>query len=242
MQQESSTTPTLVASSALQEASTDLKSHWENVYETKADSQTSWFQEIPETSLELIEKFGSALDVSDANKTFIDVGCGNSHLSYEIIKREKVTFGEYFLIDISKAALERSRELMKALNGLERVSFIESNILKLDSVLKEEQIIDIWHDRATFHFLNSMEDQVQYLKIMCKLLKKGGYFLISTFSSNGGPTKCSGLPITQYDTGKWMKMFENVECKFELVESFEQVHTTPFNTTQNFLFCIFKKV
>ncbi|KAL9650954.1 hypothetical protein ABK040_015057 [Willaertia magna] len=223
----------------------DFKSHWENVYNTKQDSETSWFQEIPQTSLKLIEKYSTKIKEQDNNNnndlTFIDVGCGNSHLTYELLKK-KSNFSKYYMLDISKLALDRSKELMKNLEGLDKVSFIESNILTVDSILSENQIINIWHDRATFHFLNSVEEQERYLQNMCKLLKIGGYFLISTFSSNGGPIKCSGLPITQYSEEKWMETLEKLDCKFELVESFEEVHTTPFSTTQNFLFCVFKKL
>ena len=36
----------------------DRKSHWENVYNTRASDQVSWFQVVPTTSLALLEQVG----------------------------------------------------------------------------------------------------------------------------------------------------------------------------------------
>jgi hypothetical protein len=60
---------------------------------------------------------------------------------------------------------------------------------------------------------------------------------IGTFSENG-PTKCSGLDIKQYSeeklTTELKKGFEKIRCVTE-------DHITPFQTTQNFMFCSFKR-
>ena len=64
-----------------------------------------------------------------------------------------------------------------------------------------------------------------------------GYLTIGTFSENG-PTKCSGLDIKQYNeetlTNELNNGFNKIRCVTE-------DHLTPFNTTQNFLFCSFKR-
>jgi len=60
---------------------------------------------------------------------------------------------------------------------------------------------------------------------------------IGTFSDKG-PNKCSMLDVHQYT---------EEELQQQLTEGFEKLkcitedHTTPFNTTQNFLFCSFKR-
>ena len=50
------------------------KNHWENVYETKNSNEVSWTQEIPETSLELIQNAAA-----DKTSKIIDIGGGEGH-------------------------------------------------------------------------------------------------------------------------------------------------------------------
>lgn len=47
------------------------KSHWENIYENKAEAEYSWFQPYPHTSIELIEYFHLLKDAR-----IIDTGGG----------------------------------------------------------------------------------------------------------------------------------------------------------------------
>jgi hypothetical protein len=64
-----------------------------------------------------------------------------------------------------------------------------------------------------------------------------GFMTIGTFSENG-PTKCSGLPIKQYTEAT---LTEELKNGFDKIRCLMEDHTTPFNTTQNFLFCSFKR-
>lgn len=63
------------------------------------------------------------------------------------------------------------------------------------------------------------------------------YLLMSTFSKDG-PLKCSGLPITQYDIES---ISANFSFAFELIQQEKEIHTTPFNSTQAFIYALFKK-
>jgi hypothetical protein len=60
---------------------------------------------------------------------------------------------------------------------------------------------------------------------------------MATFSNNG-PLKCSGLEIKQYSIEDLVSLFQN---EFKIIDGFYRDHLTPFNTMQNFVFCIFKK-
>ena len=75
----------------------------------------------------------------------------------------------------------------------------------------------------------------KYIKIATEFVS--GYLIIGTFSQNG-PKKCSGLEIKQYNeeelTSELKKGFDKIQCVTE-------DHLTPSNTTQNFLFCSFKR-
>ena len=37
-----------------------MKSHWENIYDKKGDEEVSWYQEVPITSLELVNKYSAS--------------------------------------------------------------------------------------------------------------------------------------------------------------------------------------
>lgn len=201
-----------------------LKEHWENVYRTKdTTNEVSWYQSNPKTSLDLI----LATDV-DKDSNIIDIGGGDSNLVDKLIE---LGFANVFVLDISGKSLEKAKTRLGGKAKL--VTWIENDILTFDSGLR----FGIWHDRAAFHFLTKKRDIAHYVEIAGKHIKPGGYLIISTFSVNG-PKKCSGLDITQYSENSIKKTFAE---RFEHIKSFEEVHITPFNTKQNFIWSVFKK-
>lgn len=108
-----------------------------------------------------------------------------------------------------------------------QVNWIISNILDFSPT----QRYDIWHDRATFHFLTTEEDIETYIKIVKKSINQGDVIL-GPFSLDG-PSKCSGLPVKQYDQNSLAEVFKP---DFHLIEGFSVDHITPSNTIQNFIF------
>ena len=113
----------------------------------------------------------------------------------------------------------------------EKVTWISCDVTKF----KPEISYDLWHDRAAFHFLTSDQQIKKYQTIANTWVK--GYMVIGTFSTNG-PTKCSGLEIKQYNKELLQGVFKS---GFNIIESEQENHITPFNTSQNFIFCSFKK-
>ncbi|WP_428225602.1 class I SAM-dependent methyltransferase [Flavobacterium sp.] len=199
------------------------KEHWENVFTTKAENEVSWYQKIPTTSLTLIENLQLSKDAK-----IIDVGGGDSYLIDSLLEKG---YTNLFLLDISEHAIERAKKRLgeKAC----KVTFIVSKNIALDI----DEKFELWHDRASFHFLTAKVDIELYSKVVSKYVTDNGQVVIGTFSEKG-PKKCSGLEITQYTAETMRKVFEN---DFELVSSFEEDHQTPFDTTQNFIFCTFNK-
>lgn len=197
------------------------KKHWETVYETKNSDQVSWTQELPKTSLDFIHSFEV-----DKTARIIDIGGGDSKLVDCLIDNG---FENITVLDISSKALDKAKSRLG--DKAEKVNWIVSDITEFEP----NTTFDIWHDRATFHFLTTKEQVSKYLDIARNSVN--GYMTIGTFSKNG-PTKCSGLDIKQYDeqtlTAELEKGFDKLKCVTE-------DHTTPFNTTQNFLFCSFKR-
>jgi hypothetical protein len=201
----------------------DLKSHWENIYSCKKEDGVSWFQEHPKTSIDLIEKYST-----DKSISIIDIGSGRSKILKNLIENEYV---DLTYLDISQEACSKSKISLGAKQDL--VQWYVENVLDFNT----EKNFSIWHDRAVFHFLISKEDVEKYKQVALKNIVKGGYLILGTFSQNG-PEKCSGLNVSRYSPESLKKIFNP---EFKMIESFTIDHKTPFNTTQNFLFSIFKK-
>ena len=202
----------------------DKKQHWENVYDTKNDNEVSWYQENPTTSLNVI----TGIDLSK-DAVIIDVGGGNSNLVGEL---QKQSFTNLSVLDISKKGLDRTKAKLGEKG--EKIQWIVSDIIDF----QPNQQYDVWHDRAVFHFLTVSEDITSYINLVSKSIKKGGYFILATFSKSG-PLKCSGLDILQYNKEALLNYFSEA---FHLINSFEEVHQTPFDTEQNFIYNIFQKI
>ena len=199
----------------------DRKKHWETVYETKNPDQVSWTQEIPKTSLEFIQSFG-------LNKTakIIDIGGGDSKLVDYLLYEgyENVT-----VLDISAKSLEKAKNRLG--KKAKKVKWIVSDITEFEP----NMTFDVWHDRATFHFLTKTEQIKKYMKTARNSVS--GFLTIGTFSKNG-PEKCSGLEIKQYNEEE---LASQLKDGFDKIKCVTENHLTPFDTVQNFLFCSFKR-
>jgi ubiquinone/menaquinone biosynthesis C-methylase UbiE len=200
------------------------KEHWENIYSTKQPNELSWTQENPEASLAFIHSFNLPKQAS-----IIDIGGGDSRLVDKLIEEG---FEDITVLDISEHALQRAKGRLgeKAKN----VKWVVSDITEF----KTEKTFDLWHDRATFHFLTTVDQINKYLERAMNNLKANGVLTIGTFSENG-PKKCSGLEVKQYSE-------ETLEIQlkrgFEKIRCVTENHRTPFDTIQNFLFCCFRRL
>lgn len=201
--------------------SSDNKNHWENVYETKNPDQVSWTQKKPQTSLDFINSFGLGKGAK-----IIDIGGGDSNLVDFLLEEgyENIT-----VLDISAKALEKAKQRLG--DKADKIKWIATDITHFQPT----ETYDIWHDRAAFHFLTTPEQISKYIDIAKKNINS--FLVLGTFSKNG-PTKCSGLDIQQYDEES---LSSNFNESFEKIECITEDHTTPFETTQNFIFCSFKK-
>lgn len=200
---------------------TERKEHWEKVYTTKQPHEVSWTQELPATSLDFIHSFNASKDAA-----IIDVGGGDSKLVDYLLDEG---YQNITVLDISDSALDRAKQRLgsKARN----VKWIVSDITDFAPAEK----YDVWHDRATFHFLTTPQQVAAYMATARSAVNN--YMVIGTFSDKG-PEKCSGLDIKQYTEDE---LQHELEQGFQKIRCITEDHTTPFNTTQNFLFCSFKK-
>ncbi len=91
--------------------------------------------------------------------------------------------------------------------------------------------VELWHDRATFHFFTDEADQSAYVSTAALSVCSGGHLVMAEFALDG-PQSCSGLPVTRHSETSLRSVFGEA---FDLVESFEQDHVTPSGIGQRFV-------
>ena len=199
----------------------EKKEHWEQVYKTKTTDQVSWTQENPKTSLVYIK----ACKLPE-NAALIDIGGGDSLLVDYLLEEG---YNQITVLDISEQAIKRAQERLGSL--ADKVTWIVSDILDF----KPKMTYDLWHDRATFHFLTTATEIETYKNTVKNWVDT--YMVLGVFSKEG-PLKCSGLPITQYNVTELRACFGDA---FEVLHEQTEDHSTPFDTLQNFQFAHLKK-
>ena len=200
------------------------KKHWGDVYQEKSPSELSWYQKEPKLSLELIHCTNVA-----SNDAIIDVGGGASVL---VDYLSKESFTNLTVLDISENAIAMAKKRLG--DTAKSIEWIVSDITQFDT----SQKFSLWHDRALFHFLTDPSDREIYVKALIKAIRTEGHLIIATFAT-GGPEKCSGLEIVQYDSEK---MIAELGDNFSLVEERKEIHITPANKEQEFIFFHFLRV
>lgn len=195
--------------------------HWQSVYGTKAPGDVSWFQERPDVSLALIEATGLPNDAA-----ILDVGGGASTLVDHLLASGHSALA---VLDISEAALSHARARLG--DDAQRVAWIAADVTRLLPAAP----VDIWHDRAVLHFLTARSERKAYFDTFRAALKAGGWAVIAGFAP-GGPLKCSGLDIVQHDSASLMEL---LGPGFELIETRNEVHRTPWGAEQAFRYHLF---
>lgn len=202
----------------------DRTQHWENVYQTKHSTEVSWYEPHPKQSLDLI------LHVAGESRgRVLDVGGGQSFLVDRLLD---AGFEHVAVLDISQTAINATKARLG--DRASQVEWVVADITQRDSLGE----FDVWHDRAVFHFITDPEDRRHYVELLKRSLPIGGYFVVGAFAK-GGPVKCSGLPICQYDAAT---MQAELGPSFEAVECGEYLHSTPSGKPQEFFFGTYKRV
>jgi len=194
--------------------------HWEHIYATKAPDEVSWYCAHLDASIELIERASVS-----PTAAIIDVGGGESPLVDDLLARG---YQNISVLDISQTAIDASRKRLG--KEAERVQWLAADITTVEL---EPSRFDVWHDRAVFHFLTAADDRVAYVRQVAHAVKLDGHVIIGTFGPEG-PTKCSGLDVVRYDAES---LHDEFGGHFRLLESTKQLHSTPFGTVQQFLYC-----
>jgi SAM-dependent methyltransferase len=201
-----------------------VASHWQQVYGSKGEEQTSWFRPRLDESLRLID----ALELPK-EAPVIDVGAGRSTLVDDLLARG---FIDVSALDVSAAALAHSQARLGKAAG--RVRWLEGDVLEAEL---SPARYDLWHDRAVFHFLTTADERARYVARCIRSLRVGGHAIIATFATDG-PERCSGLPVCRYDADALAAEFGPA---FERVADSREQHHTPFDTTQAFTYLLLRR-
>lgn len=196
--------------------------HWQSVYRRKAAKELSWYSPHLEASLEMIEAMGV-----DRTARILDVGGGASTLVDDLLA---AGFVAITVLDVSGEALAVARLRLGTAAG--SVCWVEGDICDVELPAAS---IDIWHDRATLHFLTDENERRRYVRRLRRTLAPGGHAVLATFAPDG-PRECSNLPVHRYDETALQELLGD---GFLLRRTRTVSHRTPSNNEQRFTYCWF---
>ncbi|MFN4276187.1 MAG: methyltransferase [Ferrovibrio sp.] len=207
---------------------TSRQQHWQEVYTTKGEDEVSWFQDRPQTSLDLIAQTGLT-----AKASLIDIGGGASRLVDALLD---LGWRDVAVLDIAAAALAKARERLgpRGVGADWGVDWIVADVTSW----RPQRRYDLWHDRAVFHFLTDAEDRAAYRAALRAAVPPGGHVVIGSFAPDG-PERCSGLPVQRYSP-------ESLQAElgpdFVLQQALQEGHHTPAGRLQHFQFSRFRRL
>jgi SAM-dependent methyltransferase len=202
---------------------TGNRAHWQRVYKEREPDRLSWYEPVPERSLEMIERARLEPDAA-----ILDIGGGASSLARELLDSG---YTDITVADISGPAMDHAKARLG--DASDRITWLEVDVLRHDF----GRHYDLWHDRALLHFMVEPGDRDAYVKALKRALKPGGWAIIATFGP-AGPTRCSGLPVDRYGAADLLRALGE---GFELVSSTLDDHLTPSGITQQFLYASLRR-
>lgn len=203
----------------------DPIAHWQNVYRTKRADSVSWYRPHLDVSLDLIRSVAS-----DPEAPIIDVGAGESTLVDDLLH---AGYRNLYALDISSHAFD----VCKARLGPDanRIHWLVGDVREIDLT---QHPMDVWHDRAAFHFLTRPEDRQAYVRQVERTVRPGGHVMVATFGPEG-PAQCSRLDVVRYDAQALHREFGRA---FQLLDHRVEMHCTPHGTTQQFTYCLCRRI
>jgi SAM-dependent methyltransferase len=202
----------------------EAKQRWEQVYRSKAPDAVSWYAPHLRESLHYIQATGLGPDAA-----IVDVGGGEATLVDDLVD---AGWRHVTVLDLSAKALEVAAQRLG--ERAASVTWVAADVLAHRFAPAS---IDIWHDRAVFHFLTAPGQREAYVRQVLHALRPGGYAIVGAFGPNG-PTQCSGLPVMRYGAESLHGVFGE---RFRLVQHSVDLHTTPWGAAQEFVYCFCRR-
>jgi SAM-dependent methyltransferase len=203
----------------------DASRHWNDIYQTRSLQEVSWYEPVPETSLNRVR--GALAD--GAARSVVDVGGGASTLVDHLVH---MGLSRVAVLDVAEMSLDIAKRRLGDL--ADRVEWITADVTNAPDIGR----FGIWHDRAVFHFLTDPSDLASYVNLCERAVVPGGIAIVATFAHDG-PESCSGLPVHRYAADE---LAQQCGPRFDLIDSERHVHTTPRGSTQAFLYASFRRL
>ncbi|MGB8861621.1 MAG: class I SAM-dependent methyltransferase, partial [Ilumatobacteraceae bacterium] len=155
------------------------------------------------------------------------IGAGASALVLDLVRHG---YRSIDAVDLSAAALAQLRGRLG--DAAASVRFVHADVRQVVF----DGPIEVWHDRATFHFLTAAADRAAYVAGVEAAVVAGGHLVVATFAEDG-PQQCSGLPVARYSEPALAAQFV---AQFDLVDSFMVDHVTPWGAHQPFTYAVLR--
>ncbi len=202
----------------------DPQTHWQEVYATKSEAELSWYESSPALSLRIIDALHLPKSAAIA-----DVGAGASHLVDALLERG---FAHLTVVDLAQEALDTAGARLG--KQAARVNWVASDIVRWKPAPAS---LDVWHDRAAFHFLTEPKERIAYCTSLGRALKPGGHAIIAGFAPDG-PERCSGMKVMRHDAADLLRL---LGPDFSLCRSERHTHHTPWHSAQQFQYNVLRK-
>jgi len=167
---------------------TNNAAHWDAIYRTTPTERHGWHEGLPQPSVDLITRGRFARD-----DPLLDAGAGASTLLDHLLQ---LGYTQLYAVDLSRRALETARARLAEKHPT-HVNWCVTDLTDSQS-LAGIPAVRLWHDRAVLHFMTTEIQRAAYLHTLKSVLQPGGYVILAAFAV-GGASKCSGLPVYNYD-------------------------------------------
>ena len=149
----------------------DRRGHWQTVYETKAPTDVSWYQPVPQRSLALIQSTGLPSDAA-----LLDVGGGASTLVDRLLA---AGFSDITVLDVALAALEATKARLGVAGA--PVQMIAADVTTWQPPVGTTcgmigRCSTSWSMKA---------QRTQYLNVLRTAIAPDGYLMMATFGPEG---------------------------------------------------------
>ena len=197
---------------------------WDRVYTDKHDTDTSWYEPVPQQSLAMLDQLGVGPDLS-----VLDVGAGTSRLVDALLTRGHA---DVTALDRSAVALQRSKQRLGP--RATQATWVTADIATWQSTRR----FDVWHDRAVFHFLTDPAQRAGYVRGLRTAVQVGAAVVLATFADDG-PTHCSGLPVARYNPST---LIAALGVHLDVIAAHRVEHRTPWGAVQPFTWIAARRI
>lgn len=208
------------------ESKENLAEYWCGKYTATDYKKLGWYEKESTPSIELINETKVSKE-----STIFNAGAGSTTLIDDLLEQG---YTNLIANDISSCALNNIKKRIDDNQNL--VQFITDDLVN-PTTLKDMPIIDVWNDRAVFHFFTDEKDQKAYLDLLNKKIAPNGFVIFSEFALNGAK-KCSGLDVKRYDE----KMLQDkLGTDFKLLKYFNHTYIMPNGQERPYIYTLFQK-